>query len=83
MIVTEYCSQGSLFDMLQKKKKLNEIQTQNIMKDKKGILHRDLKPQNIFFNKTTLKIADFGFAVEQENKQLIGFNVGSPLYMPY
>jgi serine/threonine protein kinase len=51
--------------------------------NKKGILHRDLKPENIFLNKASVKIADFGFAVEQENKQLIGFNVGSPLYMPY
>jgi serine/threonine protein kinase len=36
--------------------------------NKKGILHRDLKPENIFFNKNILKIADFGFAVEKENK---------------
>jgi len=32
-----------------------------------GIIHRDLKPANIFFVDGKAKIADFGFAVREEN----------------
>lgn len=52
----------------------------------KGYIHRDLKPQNIFLkdaNGITIKIADFGFAVDLKDSKLMSANVGSPLYMPY
>jgi len=32
--------------------------------NQKNIIHRDLKPANIFLKGDTVKIADFGFAVQ-------------------
>jgi serine/threonine protein kinase len=31
-----------------------------------GILHRDIKPQNILLNGSQTKIADFGFAIKAD-----------------
>lgn len=47
----------------------------------KNIIHRDLKPENIFFKKGEPIVADFGFAVHLDNKNLNKVNAGSPLYM--
>lgn len=51
-----------------------------------GVIHRDLKPENVFFtdkSHKSIKIADFGFAVNMQDSKLISANVGSPLYMPH
>ena len=48
-----------------------------------GIIHRDLKPANIFITNGLVKIADFGFATNEEiSKMKLDYNVGSPFYMP-
>jgi serine/threonine protein kinase len=47
-----------------------------------GILHRDLKPANILRSGSTLKIADFGFAVKGKKTLIDSMSVGTPLYMP-
>ena len=45
-------------------------------------MHRDLKPDNIFFNQGVVKLGDFGFAKQMENKgQMVATMVGTPLYM--
>lgn len=46
------------------------------------IIHRDLKPSNIFIAKNKAIIADFGFAVLENDTTLKNINAGSPLYMP-
>lgn len=45
-------------------------------------MHRDLKLANFFITKGKVKIADFGFAVsEQQCRVKMDYNVGSPYYM--
>ena len=47
------------------------------------IIHRDIKPANILKSDGIFKLADFGFAViENEYESIIKkFNVGTPMYM--
>lgn len=49
----------------------------------KPILHRDLKPQNIFLDTSrNVKIGDFGLAKELASKSKFATtNVGTPFYM--
>ncbi len=70
-IVMEYCSLGSLRDMMQKEKVsstfvwkwMNTLtETLQFVHEKK-IIHHDIKPDNILFtDNRTLKISDFGIA---------------------
>jgi len=43
------------------------------------LVHRDIKPDNIFINKNVYKIGDFGFAREVVDK--FATQLGTPLYM--
>lgn len=70
-IVTEFCQDGDLFKLLQKKKKIGENDAKSYLKDimngakylhKNGIIHRDLKPANILLKNGVCKLSDFGFA---------------------
>lgn len=49
---------------------------------KKGILHQDLKPDNILINNGIYKIADFGFSIYYENVGLERIRLGTCDYMP-
>jgi serine/threonine protein kinase len=62
---------------------MNQIIKGYIQMQNKGIVHRDLKPANIFMRNSEIKIADFGFAMKQNDcKKYSSYNVGSPVYMP-
>lgn len=71
-LLLEYAPYGSLFQYLQKMKKLNDAQITFIFKKvcegmqslhSLNILHRDIKPENIMIGLNfEPKIADFGFA---------------------
>lgn len=93
----EYCSGGDLFTHLRRNniKVLPENQVYRIMSDLKnatqelrlnGLIHRDIKPQNILLVSkdlatTSFKLADFGFAKQFAFEELADTLCGSPLYM--
>ncbi|KAJ5067516.1 camk family protein kinase [Anaeramoeba ignava] len=95
-IVMEYCEGGDLHKMIQKHKKKNtfikeskiwKIFTQIILAlfecHRKRILHRDIKPDNIFLdNQKNIKLGDFGLArALNSDSQFAHTHVGTPFYM--
>lgn len=75
--------------LLQKKKMLKEEEALVIFRqlleafkelNKNNIMHRDLKPDNIFFSEGKVKLGDFGFCkmLEMNMAQTM---LGSPIYM--
>ncbi|XP_071371139.1 serine/threonine-protein kinase ULK1a [Centroberyx affinis] len=99
-LVMEYCNGGDLAEYLHSKGTLSEdtirvflqqiAQAMKVLQGK-GILHRDLKPQNILLchpegrrsspNNTCIKIADFGFARHLQTNTMAATLCGSPMYM--
>ncbi|XP_014254422.1 serine/threonine-protein kinase ULK2 isoform X2 [Cimex lectularius] len=100
-LVMEYCNGGDLADYLGVKGTLSEDtirlflnQLAGAMKalHAKGVVHRDLKPQNILLSHSgpkpcpqpsqiKLKIADFGFARFLQDGVMAATLCGSPMYM--
>ena len=86
-IALELCKGGTLEDKLYSSKSRTVVPLQ-ILKQMcsavayfhdKGLIHRDLKPDNIFIQEDTIKIADFGLVT---NKGKHSTNrVGTELYM--
>ncbi|XP_043254447.1 serine/threonine-protein kinase unc-51 isoform X2 [Colletes gigas] len=100
-LVMEYCNGGDLADYLSAKGTLSEDTIRVFLKQlagamkalhAKGVVHRDLKPQNILVShncgkacpqphQITLKIADFGFARFLQDGVMAATLCGSPMYM--
>ena len=89
-IIMEYCEKGELFDYIVKEICLSGKEAsyyfyqlinglENI--HKKGLVHRDVKPENLLINKNNiLKIIDFGLSNYYDGKKLLSTFCGSPSY---
>lgn len=92
-IVMEFVEGESLSDMLHRKGKLSSQETENILQQiisaliylhKKGIIHRDIKPQNFKITADgTVKMLDFGIAKNKYSPKLtqLGFVIGTMEYL--
>ena len=76
--------------MLKKERALSEKKALLIFKqlldafqvlNKYNIMHRDLKPDNIFFSNGVVKLGDFGFCKSLEKANMTKTMLGSPIYM--
>ena len=83
-IVMEYVRDGTLYDMLHKKKiQFSDSQKQNIVLQlisvfsylhSHGIVHRDIKSHNILIDNFNVKICDFGLAKHKVCFSLLRLN---------
>ena len=102
-LVMEICEFGELFDYVRTERFLPEAHAAELFNQigqavhvlhsqgKFGILHRDLKMENILLSRTKVeggkgeklqvKLADFGLALELSSARVCGAYAGSPLYM--
>lgn len=88
----EYCSEGSLYKLIQKKGTIPEVYIKLILREVLNALkylhnnkkiHRDIKPDNILVTKHgEIKIADFGVSskLTDTNHKANSF-IGTPHYM--
>ena len=89
--IYEYCNGGTLENLLSKEKKLSEPKALLIFRqlleafqilNKYNIMHRDMKPDNIFFNNGIIKLGDFGFCKNLNSAEdMAKTMLGSPIYM--
>jgi len=91
-IITDYYPNGDLFDLLQKKIKLNEIEIKYytfqivsalIYLKQNNIIHRDIKPCHfVISDNNTLKLCGFHLADKlKSNENHIKGNIGTPYYI--
>ncbi|KAI1732218.1 protein kinase domain-containing protein [Ditylenchus destructor] len=89
-IITEYISNGELFDMLMDKGRQTEDESRRLFQQivsavaychAKGVVHRDLKAENLLLDrKGNIKLIDFGFSNYQKTGNLLSTWCGSPPY---
>ncbi|XP_028652462.1 NUAK family SNF1-like kinase 2 [Erpetoichthys calabaricus] len=90
VIVMEYASEGDLYDYISEKQKLTEQEARHFFRQivsavhychKNGIVHRDLKLENILLDGSgNIKIADFGLSNLFHRDDYLQTFCGSPLY---
>ncbi|KAL4445967.1 hypothetical protein ABPG74_010959 [Tetrahymena malaccensis] len=90
-IVLEYCSNQTFKELLDRRKRLTEIEVKSHLFQiiqslkyihSKGVIHRDLKIANIFLNdKMVVKLADFGLSAMMKNSQKRKTVCGTPNYI--
>lgn len=90
-LVYEYCEGGTLEELMRNRRQFQEkdalVLFRQLITAMKSlhehfILHRDIKPNNIFFKSGHLKLADFGFCKRLKGADdFTQTSLGSPLYM--
>ena len=90
-LVYQFCQGGTLEDLIRERGHLPEKEALGIFRQlinalrslhEHHILHRDIKPNNIFFKSGHLKLADFGFCKKLRSADdFTQTSLGSPLYM--
>jgi serine/threonine protein kinase len=74
LLLLEHCSEGSVVDLMNRKKSFNEPEIIRIFSaicqavawlHRNGIIHRDLKVENVLHNGEQFKLCDFGSATKQ------------------
>ncbi|KAL4484933.1 hypothetical protein ABPG74_020110 [Tetrahymena malaccensis] len=89
-LVMEYCSQGEVFEYIQKKQRLDEVEASKFYQEilygieylhKLQVVHRDLKPENLLLDiNHNIKIVDFGLSNMYKKNELLKTACGSPCY---
>ncbi|KAF7266508.1 hypothetical protein GWI33_020189 [Rhynchophorus ferrugineus] len=89
-MVTEYASNGEIFDHLVAKGRMSEPEAKRIFNQivsavsychSQGVVHRDLKAENLLLDhNTNIKLADFGFSNQFTEGNLLSTFCGSPPY---
>jgi serine/threonine protein kinase len=89
--VTELCSAGDLFTYIKKRRRLRELHAKyffvQILKGlaalhRVGILHRDIKLENIMINVSgQVKIGDFGVSKKLRPGEVCYDQCGTPAYI--
>ncbi|CAD8193389.1 unnamed protein product [Paramecium pentaurelia] len=95
--VMELANQGELFQLLEQTQQFSEKFARNIFLQlikgiehlhERGVVHRDVKAENILFSNGVLKLADFGFStktIDEKGSRIqfeISQHIGSPEYNP-
>lgn len=89
-MVTEYASNGEIFDHLVAKGRMSEPEAKRIFSQivsavsychSQGVVHRDLKAENLLLDHNlNIKLADFGFSNQFTEGNLLSTFCGSPPY---
>ncbi|XP_007951630.1 NUAK family SNF1-like kinase 2 [Orycteropus afer afer] len=90
VIVMEYASRGDLYDYISERQRLSESDARHFFRQivsavsychQNGIVHRDLKLENILLDANgNIKIADFGLSNQYHQDKFLQTFCGSPLY---